>query len=207
MKADVKMNVDIRNVQEQVEESAKQAGVLSRKAVLTYLGLVGFAYDGVKGAWHAGTEFLDRAEKRGEDMEAYLNKQANEVQQQVQTEITNFRTETENSLRRLTQNVTRRGKAVEQEMEKAAADIKKAAVEGEPSESGSIRIEVEAVEEAPFDEYEEMTVQEVVDRLPGLALEDLGRLRLYEETHKNRVTVLREIDDRIEELTSAAEQA
>ena len=78
MKADVKMNVDIRNVQEQVEESAKQAGVLSRKAVLTYLGLVGFAYDGVKGAWHAGTEFLDRAEKRGEDMEAYLNKQANE---------------------------------------------------------------------------------------------------------------------------------
>ena len=41
----VTMNIDLRNVQEQVEDSVKQAQTFGRKAVLAYAGLWGLAYD------------------------------------------------------------------------------------------------------------------------------------------------------------------
>ncbi|MBA2693396.1 MAG: hypothetical protein H0U65_13050, partial [Rubrobacter sp.] len=45
--------------------------------------------------------------------------------------------------------------------------------------------------------YDELNVGEVVERLDDLSAEELQRVRAYEQRNKNRVTLLKQIDRRI----------
>ena len=49
----------------------------------------------------------------------------------------------------------------------------------------------------PIEGYDELTVEEVSDRLEGLSTEDLQVVRDYEERNKNRNTLLEELDRKI----------
>src|SRR5215207_128167 len=49
----------------------------------------------------------------------------------------------------------------------------------------------------PIEGYDELTVEEVSDRLGGLSTEELRVLRDYEERNKNRDTLLEELDRKI----------
>ena len=49
----------------------------------------------------------------------------------------------------------------------------------------------------PIEGYDELTVEEVSERLSGLSAEDLREVRDYEERHKNRETILEQLDRRI----------
>jgi predicted solute-binding protein len=49
----------------------------------------------------------------------------------------------------------------------------------------------------PIEGYDELTVEEVSERLDGLSTEDLREVRDYEERTKNRETVLEQLDRRI----------
>jgi hypothetical protein len=49
----------------------------------------------------------------------------------------------------------------------------------------------------PIEGYDELTVEEVSDRLEGLSTEDLRVVRDYEERNKNRDTLLEELDRKI----------
>ena len=77
----VTMNIDLRNVQEQVEDGVKQAQTFSRKAVLAYAGMWGLAYDKAQEMWAEGGKLIEKAEKRGEDLEAEWMQQFNKVQE------------------------------------------------------------------------------------------------------------------------------
>jgi hypothetical protein len=63
--------------------------------------------------------------------------------------------------------------------------------------------ERQATEEAvpPLENYGDLTVKQIMDRLNGLDAAELTDLRAYEESHRKRVTLLREIDRRIMALT------
>ena len=52
--------------------------------------------------------------------------------------------------------------------------------------------------DAPWDGYDELNVKEVNDRLADASPEVLAVVRLYETANRNRVTVLKEIDRRLE---------
>jgi uncharacterized phage infection (PIP) family protein YhgE len=49
----------------------------------------------------------------------------------------------------------------------------------------------------PIEGYDELTVEEVSDRLKGLSREELRTVRDYEERNKNRDTLLEELDRKI----------
>jgi hypothetical protein len=53
----------------------------------------------------------------------------------------------------------------------------------------------------PIDGYDEMTVDEVARRLQGLSGEELRRTRAYEQSNKNRTTLIEQIDRRLEATT------
>jgi ATP-dependent Clp protease ATP-binding subunit ClpA len=57
----------------------------------------------------------------------------------------------------------------------------------------------EGIREAkfPIEGYDELTVEEVSERLGGLSSEDLREVRDYEERNKNRDTILEQLDRRI----------
>ena len=62
----------------------------------------------------------------------------------------------------------------------------------------------EAMEEVmfPIVGYNEMNVAKVTEKLEGLSVEELKRVRDYERRNKNRETVLERIDQRINALTA-----
>ena len=49
----------------------------------------------------------------------------------------------------------------------------------------------------PIEGYDELSVEEVSERLSGLSTEDLREVRDYEERNKNRETVLEQLDRKI----------
>jgi hypothetical protein len=54
----------------------------------------------------------------------------------------------------------------------------------------------------PIVGYDEMNVPEVTEKLEGLSVEELKRVRDYERRNKNRETVLERVDQRINVLTA-----
>jgi hypothetical protein len=55
----------------------------------------------------------------------------------------------------------------------------------------------------PMPRYEQMTAKEVVSRLDALSIEELTAVKQYEMAHENRVTVLREVDSRLQAMPVA----
>ena len=49
----------------------------------------------------------------------------------------------------------------------------------------------------PIEGYDELTVEEVLERLSGLSADDLREVRDYEERNKNRETILEQLDRKI----------
>jgi UDP-glucose 4-epimerase len=69
-----------------------------------------------------------------------------------------------------------------------------------------VAIEVQAVvTEAVVAGYDEMPAKDVVAMLPTFSNEMLAKVREYEASNKNRVTVLREIDALLEAPVEQAE--
>ena len=208
----VKANVDLRKVQEQVGDTTKHARRLGRKVVLASLGLVGMTYDTGKSLVHHAEEFVAKAEHRGEEIEEAFNAKVQEVQDQVTTEIKERRTQIETKIDGVSKEVSERGKSVEDTVQKAFSRLKVGDSGGDSNADGEIEIEVEAeidvevseeieaAESQPIDGYDEMTAHEVVAALPDLDPETVERVRVYEAAHKDRVTIIREI----EELTAAS---
>jgi hypothetical protein len=67
---------------------------------------------------------------------------------------------------------------------------------------GSVRGAVARETDLAIANYDELTVQQINDKLPGLSLFDLGKIDAYEARTKDRKTVR----DRIETLHNAARQ-
>jgi len=198
------VGVDLRNVQETVEDSTKEASKLVHKAVLASLGMVGFAYDGAVAVWHGTVEFVGKAEKRGEKMEAEFNQEVQKVQDQVTGEIKHRREQVEGTLNGVTKEVKSAGKSVEDRVQKTFSSLKFG--DGKTVEAGQIKIEVE-IKDLPIVNYDEMNAQAIIDLLSGYDAEGLAKIRDFEIAHKNRVTVLREIDERLKAMTEPAPAA
>ncbi|MFO7634425.1 MAG: hypothetical protein R6W76_17885 [Caldilinea sp.] len=196
----VTMNIDLRNVQEQVEDGVKQAQTMGRKALLTYAGMWGLAYDKAHDLWGEGAKLIDKAEKRGEDIEAEWMKQFNKVQEKPEVKRVVDYVEDQ------VDHVGKNAKSVVAEVEKFLAQFQPAAGNVQ-SAMKDVAIEVQAaVTEAVVEGYDEMPAKDVVAMLPSFSKEMLVKVREYEAANKNRVTVLREIDAMLETPAEAAEE-
>ena len=201
-KTEVDMSVDVNlnevpeevqaKVQGTVEENAKRARCLSRKVALAALGLAGLTYDAGKSAVRKTDGFVNRAEKRGEEIEAILNSRVSEVQDQMTEEAKAQRAKLEGTLNNFSTGMGDRGKSIEKRVQSGLSSLKIGS--GTVVETDQISIEVEIVDEEPWEGYDELNAQEVIDRLAMLGEAQLEAVSDYEANTKNRVTVLREID-------------
>lgn len=195
----VTMNIDLRNVQEQVEDGVKQAQTVGRKAVLAYAGMWGLAYDKAQEWWVEGGKLLEKAEKRGEDLEAQWMQQFNKVQEKPEVKRVVVYVEDQ------VDHVSKNAKSVVAEVEKFLGQFQ-AGASNVQSAVKDVAIEVKtAVAEAVVEGYDEMPAKDVIAMLPTFSKEMLAKVREYEVGNKNRVTVLREIDALLEAPAGQAE--
>ena len=62
-------------------------------------------------------------------------------------------------------------------------------VPGVPEAEAEVRGAVASERDLPIGRYDELTADEIIERLPGLSQADLGKVDAYERKHKNRTTV------------------
>ncbi len=182
------MNVDLRDMQEKVEDGVQSAKNMSRKVVLASVGVWGLAYDKALEVWDASMSLVDKAEKRGEVMEQDFGKRFNKMQEQVQEQpqVKKVVDVVEDGY----DTVSKNAKSVVVEVEKFLNQFQAKTEEA----AKDVVIEVEKVMEAVIPGYDEMPAKDIVGKLPGMPKEKLIEIREYEVKGKNRVTVLREID-------------
>jgi hypothetical protein len=178
------MNVDLRDVQEKVDDGMKSAKDMGRKVVLASVGVWGLAYDKAQDVWGAGMGMVDKAEKRGEELEQDFGKRFNKMQEQPQVKKVVDVVEDGYDV------VSKNAKSVVVEVEKFLAQFQPKAEEA----MKDVVIEVEKTLDAVIAGYDELAAKEIVLKLPELSKEQLIEIREYEVKGKNRVTVLREID-------------
>ena len=180
----MQVNVDLRHVQEKVEDSVKGAQDMSRKVVLASIGFWGLAYDWTQDLWKASNELVDKAEKRGEEIEHEWNQQFNKLQEKPEVKKVVDYVEDQ------VDGVSKNAKSVVAEVEKFLAQFQPKAEEI----AKEVAVKVEEVVEAVFPGYDELSAKDVVAQLGAMPKEKLIEVREYEIKNKNRVTVLREID-------------
>ena len=182
------MNVDLRDVQEKVEDGMQSAKNMGRKVVLASIGVWGLAYDKAQEMWDASMGLVDKAEKRGEEIEQDFGKRFNKMQEQVQEQpqVKKVVDVVDNGY----DTVSKNAKSVVAEVEKFLGQFQAKTEEA----AKDVAIEVEKVMDAVLPGYDEMAAKDIVGKLPGMPKEALIEIREYEVKGKNRVTVLREID-------------
>src|SRR5690606_21250621 len=148
----VAMNIDLRNVQEQVEDGVKQAQTFGRKAVLAYAGLWGMAYDKSKEMWAEGAKLMDKAEKRGEELEHDWLDQFNKVQKNPEVKKVVDYVEDQYD------TVSKNAKSVVTEVEKFLGQFNPA---GEKAETIVQDVAIK-VQEAIIEGYDEMPAKDVI---------------------------------------------
>ena len=191
----VKMEVNLRNVQEQVTDSAQQVQSLSYRATMTYVGFWGLGYDFAKEMIESGKDLLDKAELRGEELVRDLNSQLEQYTEQATDEARKVRTKVNDQVGGVSGVITDNTKTLEQEVEKVLARVGF----GRADVTATVIEVAEDLEKLaePFSGYAELTAKEVLDQLDGMDEENLRVVRAYEAGTKKRVTVLRDIDERL----------
>lgn len=178
------VNVDLRDVQEKVEDSVKSAQDMGRKFALAYMGMWGLAYDKAQELWDAGMEMVDKAEKRGEELEQEMNKRFDKLQEKPEVK------KVVDAVEDRVDMVSKNAKSVVVEVEKFLGQFQPKAEEAVKA----VTIEVENVMDKIMPGYDELAAKDIVGKLAVLPKEKLIEIREYEVRGKNRVTVLREID-------------
>jgi hypothetical protein len=212
MNAKGTMNLNLRNLQEQVEDSVKGTRQLGRKTALIYAGLLGLAYDQAKQLVKNSMQLVDQAEERGETIVSELNHRAEELRSQANLQVLKWRDRVDQSIENATFEATEAMHNAEEMAEKAISRMS-ADKEGAAQElriDGPMNIEITTVEKIevtltePVGGYDEMNVKEIAEQVQGWDATLLEDVRAYELTTKNRITVLRAIDERMESMTPVA---
>jgi len=214
-------NIDLRNAQEMVEDNMKLVQKTGRKVALTYAGLFGMAYDGVKSIFERGRKMVSEAESRGEEMEAATLRQMKETQRDVKRRVKKVENEVEKAQKRLLKQMRRSETQAENEMDTQMERVLDRL--GIPSrdriaklsaeiEALSLKIDQHAVAPAPviemcapLDGYDTMTAREIIALMDEMNPTQLAEIAAYETAHDNRVTITREVERRMEAMQTANE--
>jgi hypothetical protein len=239
-------NINMRGVQEGVEDSVKQARDLGRKAMLATLGVAGLGFDLGKSIVKDSGAWLDKAESRGEDVEkaifkviaAYqkdfpgeVKKLAHNIEEGVNATAKEINEQTERIATYVQKNVKSGAESVSETVvdikvsaEKQAKKVVNSAEEVIDSVKSngaaavkSVKVDVaatlqdasESTQEAMdsavnivWNGYDDLGVKEILAGLEGKSMNTLEKVREHELAGKNRVTVLREIDAKMQAMTS-----
>lgn len=243
-------NINMRGVQEGVEDSVKQAREIGRKAMLATLGVAGMGFDLGKSIVKDSGGWLNKAEVRGEEVEKQLlqvlsayqkdfpgevKKLAHTIEEGVNAAAKEVNEQTERFANYVQKNVKSGAESVSEtvvdikvsaekevaKQTKKVSEVFESAVDSVKSNGAaavkSASIDVAATLQDAAEEvqstidsavnkvwqgYDELGVKEILAGLDGKSMSTLEKVREHELAGKNRVTVLREIDAKMQAMTS-----
>ncbi|MCB0047225.1 MAG: hypothetical protein H6642_13425 [Caldilineaceae bacterium] len=206
------LNINLRNVQEQIEENSEQVRKYAHKAALAYTGLWALAYDSARSGLENSVELLEKAEKRGEEVETEFNRQYNRYYDQATSEFKKLqeryagRIDLEESTNAVTRAVNENAKAVQESLSKAlskvgisdldAKEIEESVIEVQKAVDDTAGVIKEAMKN-PLERYDGLTVQDVIGEMDKMTNQELQEVLAYEKAHKDRVTLIRELEERL----------
>lgn len=120
-------NLQQETTRQCLAERAEQMRKMGRKAALAYLGLLGMAYDQAVGFWRESSKLAEKAEQRGETLQAEAQERLESMRANVRNELkmtqeafsapfTRLEVRAGNALRRLRGQVEAQTEAVSQEL-------------------------------------------------------------------------------------------
>jgi poly(hydroxyalkanoate) granule-associated protein len=201
----------IEETQETVESGAERLQKLGRRTKWAYMGLIGLAYDEAKARWEQGQELLERVEDRGQKLDEQAMAEAQKYYDEAGSRLDTL----QNRVRRnRTEMEEQMGDEIEGRIETVLNRLNipsreqitrlNAKIEALSRKIEEISLaEMDVITQEPMPRYEQMTAKEVVGQLAGLSIEALRAVREYEVAHENRVTVLREVDGRLQAMPIA----
>lgn len=199
--------IEVENLEEKTNNALDQIQDMGRKSMFASLGMWRMVYDSAMNAVDRSKCFLNSAVEKGEGVEQMamdnVNEFTNQVQEranQMQGRMTrSFRrskdemdSQIESALNRL--DVPTRSSIVELNTKLDALDKKL---------NELMVMQSEDVTEQPMPRYDNLTAKEIVGKLDRLTIEELVAVKQYEMVHENRVTVLREVDRRLNAMPIA----
>lgn len=215
-------NIDLRDTQEKVDNNIRQIRDASRRAVLAYAGLWGMAYDEATTLLNKGKSMLEKAEHRGETMENAATERVKKVGEQAKNRLQKAEARVDSLQGKISSRAERAEGKVEYDLEtqvervldrlgipsrdriiKLSEEIEALSLKLDAQmavERGMVvKVEAEPVT-LPLINYTELTAKEIVTMLDKLTIAELVEIKRFEEAHENRVTVLREVNRRIESM-------
>ena len=212
--------LNMRSLQEGVEDNTKKAREMGRKALLAYLGVWGLSYDAGKSIYSDGWKWVETAEKRGEKIELAFVKATESYQKSFTENVDKLTHKVEDGAKQVLDVTTQVekvnqsaqkywkqvvGKSADDEVEEIGVPLAEAMNGAADSAQAQVKVVQEAVAspvDAIWSGYDELSVKDIAAGLDKETRAQLESLRDYEVTNKNRVTVLREIDARMQAMTS-----
>lgn len=243
-------NINMRGVQEGVEDSVKQVRELGRTALLATLGVAGLGFDLGKSIVGDSGSWLNKAEMRGEEVEKQLfkvfsayqkdfpgevkklahnletgvNSAAKEVGEQserlaayaqkyvktgaegVSETVVDIKVNAEKEVSKQAKKVTEAAQDVMHSVKSNGANAVKSMKIETPASVETALESVQATVDSALNKlwngYDELGVKEIIAGLDGKSMSTLEKVREHEAAGKNRVTVLREIDAKMQAMTS-----
>ncbi len=222
-----KLNLDLRNVQEQVEDNVKRLSQLNRRGVLAYVGLWGVIYDQAKALVEEGANWIDQVEQRGMKLEETLNDQLLTLDNQAAHELKKWRARLQPKPQAVNRETTSATISVEREIEQRIEqilthlgiphrdrlerlsreiDALSRKLDEQLQQAQTIEAEEQATKQQsaeepeaalPLPDYDKLNAKTVMSQLKQLDAEQLQAVRAYESAHAARVTVMREIDQQL----------
>lgn len=194
--------IEVENIEEEGawRERLRFLRTVPGNAVRAYAGFWGLLYDEAQEMVKRSRDVFERAEDRGETLEVDTRERVREVVDKVQRRAE----EAEEELQEQMESVAGQVNLATRE-EVAALNIKVDALRRQVdlllTKLDQVILATQAEPEPlPLPGYDELTAKEVVAQLDSLTIPQLVALRDYELANDNRVTVLREIDARVNRM-------
>lgn len=197
MEATIEINVENEETPDGLRGKLRQLTTVPRNAVLAYAGFWGVAYDEAQELLKNSRKLFDRAGERGETVEADARDLVKDTVQKIRRQAEEVQEEVEEQVEQVINLATRE--------EVAALNAKVDALRRQvdvllQKVDQVLLMEQEEALKLPLPDYDDLNVKEVTARLDSLTIPQLVAVRDYELAHAKRVTVLRELDARINRM-------
>jgi len=185
----------VQNLRDQGQRQREAAETLSQEATNTYSEFLNSALSFYQNALSTATQVGQQNIQRG----------AQATQQSVQTGV--------QAASQSAQQAIEAANQVGQQGAPPTSQSPHQSVEAtnQPVQQGARGAEQSAQEDAlaaqrvstgvPIEDYDDLNVGKIVEQLDNLSADELQRVRVYEQQHKNRDTLLKQIDRRMMEAT------
>jgi polyhydroxyalkanoate synthesis regulator phasin len=210
--AEVKILENTKKMTETAYTDVKNGG---HKVMLVGLGTMGMAQDTLQDLYKRTSSWYEKSVERGAEVEKRFRHDADELwtegrkrfesteselEAQVKKVVDRLKVPNQEDIKGLTKNI----EDVEVRVENFVRNVLKIEPKKVTEQVATIEAKVEETVQAivalPFEDYADLTAKEINQRMGDMNLGELRKVLDYETAHENRVTVIREINRRLEAM-------